>query len=231
MGQAWTAFEFLCAPFSTTFRLLQESVGVAPPTKEMLQEEDHKTSALLRNLPVLKENIAYRALGDNFPTPVHEGAVVSDTGFKCHFYIKREDLSSPLYAGNKVRSLQFQLAVVESRLASGEPNVKPVTVTGTYGSNQTVATSVFVASKLPALLSSLNVGLAEPEVPDIDNTLNVLSIFSFSRNLPLIGWGRTLGPMLRAAYFGKGTAIQLGGNSPSGVMGQVSAMLELADHI
>ena len=67
---------------------------------------------LLRHVPVLKDKIAWRALGDTFPTPVHEVSVTSAAGVHCHFYVKREDLSSSLYGGNKVRTLQFQLAIV-----------------------------------------------------------------------------------------------------------------------
>ncbi|KAL1519735.1 hypothetical protein AB1Y20_023243 [Prymnesium parvum] len=221
----------LFTPLSSTLQRMQQSVGVAPPTQAMLDEEDHDSCPLLRHLPMLKQKIAYRALGDRFPTPIHEASVQSAAGFRCHFYVKREDLSSGLYGGNKVRTLQFQLAVLEARLSCGEPHVLPLTVIGTYGSNQNVATVVHAASRIPALLPSINVAMTEPEVPDLDSALNVLSILSFTRAKPLFNLLPTLPPVLRATFLGKGTVIMLGGNTPSGCMGQVSALLELAMQI
>ena len=73
-----------------------------------------------------------------------------------------------------MRTLQFQLAVIESRIESGEA-VLPLTVIGTYGSNQCVATVVHTAKAIPSLVPSMNVALLEPEPPDMDNTLNMLS--------------------------------------------------------
>ena len=64
------------------------------------------------------------------------------------FCVKREDLISPMYGGNKVRTLQHQLAVCESRrddvgkdqetttYAAAFPQLVSV---GTGGSNQVVA--------------------------------------------------------------------------------------------
>ena len=127
---------------SFLLRRMQASVGLAPPTRRMLVEEDHSACPLLRHVPALTSNIAFRTLGDNFPTPVHHGSVVDANGETCRFLAKREDLSSSLYGGNKVRTLQFQLAVIEARLESAEPHTLPVTVLGTYGSNQNVATVV-----------------------------------------------------------------------------------------
>lgn len=227
---AWALTDLL-TPLSATLRRMQQSVGVAPPTRQMLQEEDHSSCALLRHLPQIKDKMAYRALGTCFPTPIHESTVITSSGTECHFYVKREDLSSDIYGGNKVRTLQFQLGVLESRITSGEPDVLPLTVIGTYGSNQNVATVVHIAKHLPALIPSLNVALLEPEVSDLDNTLNLLSVLSFRRARPLFNILPSMPAILRAAFWSKGTVLTLGGNSPSGCMGQVSAMLELAEQI
>eukprot|EP00966_Prymnesium_polylepis_P092803 2148201-Prymnesium_polylepis.1 len=97
------ALQCMLAPISSTFRKMQESVGVAPPTEKMAKEEDVKSCALLRLVPVLQDKIAWRSLGENFPTPVHESTVVTKSGAKVHFYVKREDLASKIYGGNKVR--------------------------------------------------------------------------------------------------------------------------------
>ena len=127
--------------------------------------------------------------------------------------------------------MQFQLAVIEARLQSGEQDVLPVTVIGTYGSNQCVATVFHVARQMPELVPSVNVALLKPEVPDLDNTLNVLSLLSTATARPLLRLGASLPAILRATWRGHGTLLTMGGNSPSGCMGQVSAMLELAEQI
>ena len=218
--------QVVLAPVSFALRRMQDSVGVVPPTTKMLAQEDLDACPLLRRLPMLKKQIAFRALGDCFPTPVHETTVGHS-----RFWVKREDLSSSIYGGNKVRTLQFQLAVIEARLEAREPDVLPLTVIGTWGSNQNVATAAHAANSIPHLLPSLNVALLEPEEPDFDNTLNVLSVLSLGRTHPLLNLLHSLPSICRAAFWGRGTVLTMGGNSPSGCLGQVSAMLELAEQI
>ena len=58
-----------------------------------------------------------------------------------HFLVKREDMTSERYGGNKVRTLQHQLAVYEAIATRSEQPV-PLGVTGSWGSNQMVATVV-----------------------------------------------------------------------------------------
>ena len=57
------------------------------------------------------------------------------------FFTKREDLSSEVYGGNKVRTLQHTLAVCEARIANAKtPSERAkatnLVVVGTGGSNQ-----------------------------------------------------------------------------------------------
>ena len=113
---------------------IHHSVGIAPPTKKQLEEEDHDKHALFRYFPNLRTQIAWRQLG-NYPTPIHRGSIEGNRNFE--FYVKREDLSSTAYGGNKVRTLQHQLAVCESRNPTGN-----ICVCGSGGSNQIVATVV-----------------------------------------------------------------------------------------
>ena len=56
-------------------------------------------------------------------TPVHSGTctaagaeVTGKSSTQVAFYVKREDLASKDYGGNKVRTLQHQLAVCEARM-------------------------------------------------------------------------------------------------------------------
>lgn len=118
----------LLRPISLTLRRMQESVGVAPPTKAMLAQENHGKCVLLRRVPVLKDKIAYRQLGSNFPTPVHESTVMSPSGTKLRFCVKREDLSSDLYGGNKVRAA----TQVDAWLTPNRPWVRVLPTAGAH---------------------------------------------------------------------------------------------------
>ncbi|HKO93345.1 MAG TPA: pyridoxal-phosphate dependent enzyme [Polyangiaceae bacterium] len=92
--------------------------------------------------PGLVPSVGFSALGE-FPTPVEPlmrlvpslGAAAGD----CH--VKRDDLSSPVYGGNKVRTLEplFGQALREGK--------SWVAATGAYGSNHAVA-SVLHAARL-----------------------------------------------------------------------------------
>ena len=130
------------------------SVGMHAPTEKQLEEEDTEQHALFRHVPELKQRLAWRQLG-NFPTPVHRGRCKAARAAGCgdapqtvSFYVKREDLSSEFYGGNKVRTLQHQLAVIEARLEhEGGGGERDIVVFGSGGSNQVVATLVHAANR------------------------------------------------------------------------------------
>jgi len=90
--------------------------------------------------PALAEPVGFSALGE-FPTPVEPllrlvpslGAAARDA------HVKRDDLSSPLYGGNKVRTLEPLLG---RALREGK---SWVAATGAYGSNHAVASVIHAA--------------------------------------------------------------------------------------
>lgn len=90
---------------------------------------------LFETLPALRESVPWTPLGE-YPTPVHrmEG-LCAEEGFG-HFYIKRDDLSSPHYGGNKVRKLEFLLA----HAAAG--GAARMITFGAVGSNHVLATVI-----------------------------------------------------------------------------------------
>ena len=227
----------LAAPLSALalLRRMHASVGTAPPTQAMLAEERATDCALFRHFPPLRQKLAWRSLGA-IPTAVHRGAVTDPiSGRRLSFEVKREDLISSEYGGNKVRTLQHQLAVCEAKIerassAAERTRLENLLVIGTGGSNQVVATLVHAGR---AKLANINVAWLQPDQPDLDNSLNMLSTLS----LPLGGsrgtWGRPA-PMaaeLLRACLGGGVALPLGGNNPSGVLGQAGGALELAEQI
>lgn len=72
------------------------------------------------------------------PTPLERLDVLcDDTG--SDLWVKRDDLSAPLYGGNKVRKLEFLLADAKSR------GHKTILTTGAIGSHHVLATSLFGA--------------------------------------------------------------------------------------
>lgn len=212
---------------------MHASVGVTGPTVTQEEEEDPESHALFRHVPALRSTLAWRALGD-FPTPVHRGACAARQGdapvATVRFHVKREDLSSPVYGGNKVRTLQHQLAVLEARLERGDAR-RELVVVGSGGSNQVVATIVHA---LRMKLKIPTVPLWSGDPPDLDNALNMLSALSLPFGTEFHTWGSNVGlvrALLRKVFGGKSFLLPLGGNNPAGVLGQAGGALELAEQI
>ena len=204
---------------------IHHSVGIAPPTEQQLEEEDQEEHALFRHLPTLRRRLAWRQLG-HFPTPIHRGIIGSDKNTT--FYVKREDLSSGAYGGNKVRTLQHQLAVCESKNPASN-----IYVCGSGGSNQVVATVVHGFSRLK--LRNILPVYVTADVPDLDNTMNMLSVLSFALPEPIVTWG-AMSSVVSALWkainpLSDSFILPPGGNNPSGVLGQISGMLELAEQV
>jgi len=91
---------------------------------------------LFELFPQLRGKLPWLSLG-SFPTPVHDASLVvgaaPGTG---KLWLKRDDLSSPLYGGNKVRLLEPLLARAAERGARG------VYATGALGSSFVLATAL-----------------------------------------------------------------------------------------
>ena len=94
--------------------------------------EKSDTPFLFRNYPELKEKIAWLPMG-TFPTPVHP---LHRLGFE-NLWIKRDDQSSPIYGGNKVRKLEFILADARQR------HTRHVVTFGGIGTNHGLAAAIF----------------------------------------------------------------------------------------
>ena len=91
---------------------------------------------LLRHLPRLADRLPFVALGD-FPTPIDDLApVMRDARLSAPAYVKRDDRSSTVYGGNKVRTLEVLFA---EALEGGATHVVS---TGAFGTNHGVATAL-----------------------------------------------------------------------------------------
>jgi D-cysteine desulfhydrase len=89
---------------------------------------------LFRRFPTLRGRVPWTLLGD-WPTPATR---IPDppAGFGGELWVKRDDLSSPRYGGNKVRKLEYLLADARDRGAGR------IITTGVEGSHHCLATAV-----------------------------------------------------------------------------------------
>lgn len=94
---------------------------------------------LFTKWPGLQGKLPWNSLG-NFPTPVIRlENLEKSIGFTGQIWLKRDGLSSPLYGGNKIRKLEFELAEADSHGA------KSLISIGGIGSHQCNATATFAA--------------------------------------------------------------------------------------
>ncbi len=107
--------------------------------------------ALFKTHPKLAANLPQLLLG-NWPTPLQPlPRLAAEAGLPFRVFVKRDDLSSPVYGGNKVRKLELILgraaAGREGRFAAaGRGRRPPLVVTaGGLGSNHVVATAALAA--------------------------------------------------------------------------------------
>ncbi len=102
-------------------------------------EGDHgaEERGLFTACPSLRSRVPWLTLGD-FPTPVEPlertAARIGREG--APLFVKRDDLSSPIYGGNKVRTLEVLFGEARARGA------RRVYSTGAYGSNHALATAM-----------------------------------------------------------------------------------------
>lgn len=178
---------------------------------------------LFELFPRLAPHAGFSTLGD-FPTPVEPLLrLAPELPGALHCYVKRDDLSSPLYGGNKVRTLEalFGQAQREGRAW--------VAATGAYGSNHAVATVLHGARlglRTAVLLfpqpasetarANLRVSLGRAD--------EVLSLPHWSC-LPFSAWWFSRSCQVRGE---PALIMPPGGAIPRGCLGFLSAGLELA---
>lgn len=168
---------------------------------------------------VLDQRIDRLELG-LWPTPVRRLSVLSDT-VQAEVWLKQDGLSGAIYGGNKVRKLEYLLAMAKSQQAD-----HLVTIGGT-GSNHIVATAIY--GRTLGLKTSA-VTVPQPECSAaLHNAalMNQLDVDLVATSRPGVPWA-----MHRlAARFDAPYVIGPGGSSPLGSMGYVRAALELRAQI
>lgn len=173
---------------------------------------------LLEHLPSLAARLPFVALGD-YPTPVQPlDALTAALGVQGEAWVKRDDLSSAVYGGNKVRTLEVLFA---DAIAKG---ARRIIATGAFGTNHGVAT----------LLHAPRVGL-EPSCllfpqPPSEAALENFRVLASHELHALPHWSALPLGMLRERRAST-YVMAPGGATPIGALGYVSAAFELAEQV
>lgn len=140
--------------------------------------------------------------------------------------VKRDDLTSAVYGGNKVRKLEFLLgqAVAEGR--------KAVLTFGAYGSNHVLATAVHARA-----LGLEPHAVLSPQAPGPFARATLLAHAGIGTHLhPVDGWegeaeGARVAAMLAARDGVDPLVIPMGGTNARGIVGYVEAAFEIAQQV
>ena len=141
-------------------------------------------------------------------------------------WCKRDDLTSPLYGGNKVRKLEFLLGEARAR------GSKSVITVGALGSHHVLATSLFGKQ------AGFNVhAILGPQAPTPHVRENILCDLAASATLHVVPTFALALPAVHAlaaklSLLGQRPyIIPAGGSSPIGALGYVEAGLEFAEQL
>jgi len=176
---------------------------------------DHLSSVY----PVLGERLPKLTIAD-LPTPVEEHTIETPAGQR-EILVKRDDLSSTSYGGNKIRKLEYVLRRAIDRGA------KRVATFGAAGSNHALATSIHARN---ANLECTCFLAHQSRTPKVPITLNMHR--QIGTEIVRYGHGIETRPLFRKYLQHRNAwVIPLGGSSWLGAVGFVNAGLELASQI
>jgi D-cysteine desulfhydrase len=179
------------------------------------------TIPLFEAYPALEKQLPWMLLG-NWPTPVQKLNSLGKAVGHENLWIKRDDLSSDLYGGNKVRKLEFMLADARRK------GIKWTITYGGIGTNHGLATAAH-ASRLG--IHTALILLKQPLTGHVQENLLLDRHFGAEIHyVPSIPAGvlQTVGVYLRRSrvYF-----IPAGGSSTLGSLGYVNAAFELKKQV
>jgi D-cysteine desulfhydrase len=182
------------------------------------RSEKPNMPVLFREYPELEANTPRAYLG-TFPTPVQR---LNQMGY-ANLWIKRDDMSSPVYGGNKIRKLEFILGEAKQRKSTH------IITFGGIGTHHGLATALF-CEKLGIICTLLL--FWQPVTPGVKKNLLLINKFKaktiYKKNL----WNAVVSYYLLerikhpGAYF-----VYAGGSNPEGTIGYVNAAFELKEQI
>ena len=154
------------------------------------------------------------------PTPLEQHVLDTRAGSRS-IVVKRDDLSSASYGGNKIRKLEYILHRALDR------NAARVATFGSVGSNHALATAIHARAAGLECTCFLAHQTATPNIPYVLNMHRQLGT-----EIVRVGGGVDTLPLFRRFLQNRRTwAIPLGGSSWLGAVGFVNAGLELAAQI
>jgi D-cysteine desulfhydrase len=169
--------------------------------------------------PRLANRVPRAALGD-FPSPLERAAALEAELGRGPFYLKRDDLTSSIYGGNKVRPLE---TLFGAALAAGKREIVSV---GAFGSNHALA----------AALHAPRVGLRPaaivfPQPLTATAYDNFLRTVTRSSRLVVVPHWSLIPPAIWLDRRPERAIMAPGGATPLGALGYVAAGLELGMQI
>jgi 1-aminocyclopropane-1-carboxylate deaminase/D-cysteine desulfhydrase-like pyridoxal-dependent ACC family enzyme len=181
---------------------------------------------LFNRFPLFSRSLPYLSIGA-FPTPIDPLAGLSRKLGRKNLFMKRDDISGPVYGGNKVRKLEFLLADAKKQGA-----VRVIT-NGAAGSNHALATALY--AKLVGLKATL---VLSEQVPAKVVCDNLLADAWASADLVYVEHFSGIAGVIeeRAGHYEKTEGrrpylIPTGGSSPLGALGFVNAAFELKEQV
>ena len=191
-----------------------------------MTSENKYLNPIFNAYPLLKGKIPHVSLG-NYPTPVDRLTGLEKALKTKNLFIKREDKSSDLYGGNKLRKLEVLLADAKAK------KYKSTITVGYAGSNHTLATAVF-GGKLG--LKAISLHLVQPNSRYVRKNLlyqqHLDAELHQQKGVPALAsvmallFIKSILTTGRPPYY-----IPAGGSNALGVIGTTSAIFELAHQI
>ena len=172
--------------------------------------------ALFERLPRLADLVPFVPLADGLPTAIEQ--------VDHRLWVKRDDRTSSIYGGNKVRKLEFLLPIAQRRRG-------PVVTAGGIGSHHVLAAAVY-AAELGLEVDAVQ--FPQPLTDDVHETMSALGALDNVRVTPVPH--RYLMPAAlarRMAALAPRRPLLLwpGASTPLGTLGYVGAGVELVDAI
>jgi len=182
--------------------------------------------AIFDEYPFIAKKLPWMPIG-MYPTPVQEAPALADALGVGRMFIKRDDLTHPLYGGNKVRKLEFILADAVRR------GYKKVLTFGGIGSNHVLATTIHAAEKG---LGTIGILVSQPVTAHVKH--NMLCDIHYGAEMHLAngytGMGKMALKIVAETTLKKEKPpylVPMGGSAVTGVVGYVNAAFELKRQI
>ncbi len=171
----------------------------------------------------MAERAPWISLGQ-WPTPIQEARSFADRHGLKAFYVKREDLSHPKMAGNKVRGLEFLLGEAVRR------GVRRIVTFSSDGSHH-ICRTAWHARQLG--IETTAVTVPQPDAPYVKENQRIgVSVGTrYVRASYLTVIPKVIGHLLSRDASGRPYYVPPGGTSPLACLGHVSATMELKKQI